>query len=66
MLIIDRKENETIDRMLKRYKRKHRQVKLRNELQRRREFTKPSVRRRSEVLKAKYIQQKDQDANSPY
>ena len=66
MLIIDRKENETIDRMLKRYKRKHRQVKLRNELQRRREFTKPSVVRRSEILKAKYIQQKDQDANSPY
>ena len=59
MLIIDRKENETIDRMLKRYKRKHRQVKLRNELQRRREFTKPSVRRRNEILKAKYIQQKD-------
>ncbi len=66
MLIIDRKENETIDRMLKRYKRKHRQVKLRNELQRRREFTKPSVLRRTEILKAKYIQQKDQDANSPY
>ncbi|MEM1218331.1 MAG: bS21 family ribosomal protein [Bacteroidota bacterium] len=66
MLIIDRKENETIDRMLKRYKRKHRQVKLRNELQRRREFTKPSVLRRNEILKAKYIQQKDQDANSPY
>lgn len=61
MLIIDRKENETIDRMLKRYKRKHRQVKLRNELQRRREFTKPSVLRRHEILKAKYIQQKEND-----
>ena len=55
MLIINRKEGENIDRMLKRYKRKHRQTKLRDELRKRKQFTKPSVKRRKEILKAAYI-----------
>jgi len=54
MLIIERKSNETIDRMVKRYKSKHRNVKLRDELRGRKEFVKPSVKRRKEVLKALY------------
>jgi small subunit ribosomal protein S21 len=58
MLIIERKDGESIDRMLRRYKRKHRNVKLRNELRRRKEFTKPSVTRRKEVLKAIYKEDK--------
>lgn len=58
MLIIERKDGESIDRMLRRYKRKHRNVKLRNELRRRKEFTKPSVSRRKEVLKAIYKEEK--------
>jgi small subunit ribosomal protein S21 len=58
MLIIERKDGESIDRMLRRYKRKHRNVKLRNELRRRKEFTKPSVNRRKEVLKAIYKEDK--------
>ncbi|MGK0314419.1 MAG: small subunit ribosomal protein S21 [Saprospiraceae bacterium] len=54
MLIIKRKDRENIDRMIKRYKRKHRKVKLRNELKRRIAFVKPSVKRRREILDAKY------------
>lgn len=58
MLIIERKDGETIDRMLRRYKRKHRNVKLRRELRNRQQFSKPSVKRRTEVLKAIYKEQK--------
>lgn len=58
MLIIERGDTETIDRMLKRYKNKHRNVKLRDELNSRKVFTKPSVLRRKEVLKAIYTSKK--------
>ena len=58
MLIIERKEGESIDRTLKRYKRKYRDTKLRRELRNRKEFTKPSVKRRNEILKAKYTKRK--------
>lgn len=58
MLILDRKDGETIDRLLKRYKRKHREVQVNKKLRKRKFFTKPSVRRREEVLKARYIQEK--------
>ena len=54
MLIIERKEGESIDRFVKRYKRKYRNTKIREELRRRKEFTKPSVKRRNEILKATY------------
>ena len=58
MIIIERKPDETIDRVLKRYKRKHRNIKLRNELQKRRFFTKKSVKRRHEILDAEYRHKK--------
>lgn len=58
MLIIDVKETESIDRALKRYKRKHQNVKLMRQLRNRKYFTKPSVKRRGEVLKAEYINKK--------
>ena len=57
MLIIDRKEGESIDRMVKRYKRKHRDTKM--ILRKRKHFTKPSVKRRNEVLKAVYKKRKE-------
>ncbi|MCB0596053.1 MAG: 30S ribosomal protein S21 [Lewinellaceae bacterium] len=61
MIIIEIKDGESIDRALKRYKRKHRNVGIVKELRRRQQFTKPSVRRRSEVLKAQYLLQKQQE-----
>ena len=56
MLRIEIKEGENIDRALKRYKRKHRNVKVMQNLRDKQYFTKPSVRRRKEVQKAEYIQ----------
>ncbi len=63
MIIIDVKDGESIDRALKRYKNKHRRVGIIKEVRGRKHFTKPSVRRREEVLKAAYRLQKygDQD-----
>jgi small subunit ribosomal protein S21 len=54
MIIIDVKDGENIDKALKRYKRKFQNVGVIKELRKRKEFTKPSVKRRNEVLKAVY------------
>ena len=54
MLIIDVKDGETIDRALRRYKRKFQQTGTLKSLRERKQFTKPSVKRRHEVLKAAY------------
>ena len=56
MLIIDTRESESLDRALKKYKKKFEKAGLLRELRSRQAFTKKSVRRRSEVLKAAYVQ----------
>lgn len=58
MIIINVKEEESIDRALKRYKRKHRNIGVMKELRRRKQFTKPSVQRRNEIINAEYRMQK--------
>lgn len=58
MLIIEVKDGENIDRALKRYKRKFQRTKLMREIRRRKQFTKPSVARRNEILNAQYRQEK--------
>ena len=58
MLIIDVKDGENIDRALKRYKRKYRDTKIMQEIRKRREYKKPSVQRRNEILKAQYRNEK--------
>lgn len=57
MLIIDSKDCENIDKALKKYKKKYEKARILNQLRDRQSFTKPSVRRRGEVLKAVYRQQ---------
>ena len=54
MLIIEVKDGESIDRALKRYKRKFQNTAIIKELRKRREFVKPSIIRRNQVLKAVY------------
>ncbi len=54
MIIIHVKEDESIDRALKRYKRKHRDIGVVKELRKRKHFLKPSVIRRNEILSAAY------------
>ena len=51
MLRIPVKEGENIDRALKRYKRKFVKTTIKNQLQERKQFTKPSVARRAQVQK---------------
>lgn len=58
MLIIEIKDGESIDRALKRYKRKHRETRVMKELRKRKEFVKPSVKRRAEILSAIYKEKK--------
>jgi small subunit ribosomal protein S21 len=54
MLIINIKDDESIDRALKRYKRKFQLTGTINELRRRKNFEKPSVARRNTILNAEY------------
>ena len=54
MLVVEVKDSESIDRALKRYKRKYQSVGILKELRNRKFYTKPSIRRRNEVLKASY------------
>ncbi|WP_027125731.1 30S ribosomal protein S21 [Gelidibacter mesophilus] len=56
MLRIEIKEGENIERAIKRYKRKHRNVKVMQNLRENQYFTKPSVKKRRQLQKAAYIQ----------
>jgi small subunit ribosomal protein S21 len=56
MLIIDSKDCENIDKALKKYKKKFEKSKTLLQLRSRQTFTKPSVTRRMQVLKAIYKQ----------
>jgi len=57
MLILDAKDCENIDKALKKYKKKFEKSRTLNELRNRQSFTKPSVERRTQILKAAYRQQ---------
>ncbi len=54
MLIINLKETDTIDKALKKYKKKFEKTGVIKQLRERQQFTKPSVKRRKEIIKAKY------------
>ncbi len=56
MLIIPVKEGENIERAIKKYKKKFEKTKVMRQLRDRREFTKPSVSRRQEKIRAAYKQ----------
>ena len=56
MLIIPIKEGESIDRALKRFKRKFDKTGAMRQLRSRKQFIKPSVKHRQKIQKAQYIQ----------
>ena len=56
MLIINIKENESIDKALKRFKKKFEKTGVLRALRDRTSFTKPSVRRRTQFIRAAYKQ----------
>ena len=62
MLIIPIKDGENIDRALKRFKRKFDKTGTKRSLQTRKEFLKPSIKRRAEIQKAQHVQRlRDQE-----
>ena len=56
MLIIPIKEGENIERALKKYKKKYEKTNMMKQLRARKEFQKPSIARRQEVIRAAYKQ----------
>lgn len=56
MIIINIKDNESIDKALKRFKKKFEKTGVLRELRSRSAFQKPSIKRRQEVIRAAYRQ----------
>lgn len=56
MIVVTVKEGETIDRSLKKLKRKFEKTGVVRELRARQKFTKPSIIKREQKLKAIYVQ----------
>lgn len=56
MLIVQIKEGDNIEKALKKYKKKFEKTGVVKQLRERTKFTKPSVRRREEIIKAAYKQ----------
>lgn len=55
MLIIDVRDSESLDRALKKYKKKFEKAGILKQLRERKAYTKSSVKRRTEILHAVYV-----------
>jgi small subunit ribosomal protein S21 len=64
MIIVNVKENESIDKALKRFKKKFEKTGVLKELRARTAYEKRSVRRRNEIIRAAYREQQRNLANS--
>jgi small subunit ribosomal protein S21 len=62
MIFINVKENESLDRALKKFKKKFEKTGVVKELRERQSFTKPCIRRRQEMIHAAYKQHLQQEA----
>ncbi|MDH5398536.1 MAG: 30S ribosomal protein S21 [Cyclobacteriaceae bacterium] len=63
MIVINVKENESIDRALKRFKKKFEKTGVLRELRSRTFYEKPSITRRDEKIKAAYRQKRYAEEN---
>lgn len=63
MITVNVKENESIERALKRFKKKFERAGVIRELRSRQHFEKPSVSRRHERIRAAYRQKMQQEQN---
>ena len=61
MLVINLKETDTVDKALKKYKKKFEKTGVMRELRDRQAYTKPSITRRKELIKARYKQSQNVD-----
>jgi len=64
MIIVPIKEGENIDRAFKKLKRKFEKTGILRELRDRQKFTKPSIIKREQKLKAKYVQRLRDESES--
>jgi len=64
MIVVNVKENESIDKALKRFKKKFERTGVLKEIRRRNFYEKPSIARRNEKLKAAYRQKMANKENS--
>jgi len=62
MIIVPVKEGESIERALKKLKRKFEKTGVIKELRARQKYTKPSITKREQKIKAVYVQQLRNDA----
>ena len=63
MIVVNIKENESIDKALKRFKKKFERTGVLKEIRRRSFFEKPSISKRAEKIKATYRQKFIEDQN---
>jgi len=63
MIIVNVKENESLDKAIKKFKKKFEKTGVVRELRERQAFTKPSIKRRMQVIKATYKQTMQQAEN---
>lgn len=61
MIIIDMSNEKNLDRSLKKLKRKFENSGTLRELRNRKEYIKPSIKRRNEIKKAIYLEKKKND-----
>ena len=64
MIIIKKGQKESIDKMLKRYKKKQRDTRLLKDIKSRREFEKPSTTRRKQIQRAVHKQKISQSKDN--
>jgi small subunit ribosomal protein S21 len=64
MIIVNVKENESIDKALKRFKKKFEKTGVLKELRARTSYEKRSVRRRNEIIRAAYRETQKNLVNS--
>ncbi len=64
MIVVNIKDNESIEKALKRFKKKFERTGVLRELRGRTYFEKPSITRRTEKIKAAYIQKTYRNQNS--
>lgn len=63
MILVNVKENENLDKAIKKFKKKFEKTGVVRELRERQAFTKPSIKRRQQVIKASYKQSLQREEN---
>jgi len=59
MIKVKRRDGEHFEKMLKRYKRKHKDLRVLQEVKKHMHYTKPSEKRKRVLAQAKYANQKE-------